>query len=163
MSPGGPISWIIIEEKFRKPTPPPTPPISHEALPISGGLKVAPTPQKRTSSPRPLFGEKKSSSLSTTFKRFTLFGSSRDDLPDDVNSVASGSGKKDSLSGRKKKSGIGRSPRIGELGEVFSEEPEPLPGVPENVGKTEESEKAKAKVVAVAAGVVGGTGLQLSL
>ena len=146
VSPGGPISWIIIEEKFRKPTPPPTPPISHEALPISGGLKVAPTPPKRTSSPRPSFGEKKSSSLSTTFKRFTLFGSSRDDLPDDVNSVASGSGKKDSLSGRKKKSGIGRSPRVGELGEVFSEEPEPLPGVPE-------------KVVAVAAGVVGGTGL----
>ena len=159
VSSDSPISWIIIEEKFRKPTPPPTPPISHEALPISSGLRVAPTPPKRTSSPRPSFGEKKNSSLSTTFKRFTLFGSSRDDLPDDTNSVASGSGKKDSLSGKKKKSGIGRSPRIGELGEVFSEEPEPLPEVPENVEKMEESGKAKTKVVAVAAGVVGGAGL----
>ena len=146
VSPGSPISWIIIEEKLRKPTPPPTPVISHEPLPTSGGLKVASAPLRRTSSPRPSFGEKKSASLSATFKRFTLFSSSKDDLGDDANSVASGSGKKDSISGRKKRSGIGKSPRIGEMGEVFSEEPEPLPGVPEKVEKTEDESGVFATV-----------------
>jgi hypothetical protein len=120
-------------------------------LETSGGLKVAATPLKRTSSPRPSFGEKKSTSLSATFKRFTLFGGSKDDLGDDVNSVASGSGKKDSLGGRKKKSSTGRSPRIGEMGEVFSEEPEPLPEVPE---KTEEGCEANDKVFAVGGAVL---------
>ena len=148
VSPGSPISWIVIEEKFRRTTPPPTPVVSHEPLPTSSGSKTVPVPLKRTSSPRPSFGEKKSSSLSATFKRFTLFSSSKDDLAE-VNSVASGSGKKDTLSGRKKKSG--KSPRIGEMGEVFSEEPEPILEVPEKVETAEENGEAKA--VAVAAGV----------
>ena len=150
-----PISWIIIEEKFRKTTPPPTPVISHEALSISGGLKATPAPLKRTSSPRPSFGEKKSSSLSATLKRFSLFGGSRDDLSEDVSSTASGSGKKDSFSGKKKRTGLGKSPKIGEMGEVLSEEPEPLPELPKKVDKPKKVEKveqngeAKDKVVAV--------------
>jgi len=149
-----PISWIVIEEKVRRPTPPPTPVISHEALPTSGGLKVAAIPSKRSSSPRPSFGEKKSS-LSATFKRFTLFGSSKDDLTEDINPAAGGSGKRDSLGG-KKKVGAGKSPKIGELGEVLSEEPEPLPEVPKKVEKVEQSGEGKSTVATVAAGVVGG-------
>ena len=158
-SPVGPINWIIIEERLRRPTPPPTPIIPHEAS--SGGLKVGPTLLKKAPPPRPSFGDKKGS-LSATFKRFTLFGSSRDDLMEDVDSTADGSGKKDSLSGRRKKGGVSKSPDIGEVDEVLSEEPEPLPQVskkadePETVERTEETGEGKDKVVAVAAGVVGG-------
>jgi len=136
VSPGSPISWIIIEEKFRRPTPPPTPVVSHEPLPATSGLKVAATPPKRTSSPRPSFGEKKTS-LSATFKRFTLFGGSKDDLTEDANSTASGSAKKDSLSGRRKRLGVGKSPVFGEMGEALSEESEPKPEVPKKVGAAE--------------------------
>ena len=141
------ISWIIIEEKLRRPTPPPTPIIPHEAS--SGGLKVGAMPLKRAPSPRPSFGDKKSS-LSATFKRFTLFGSSKDDLVEDVDPTASGSDKKDSL-GRKKKGGASKSPDIGEMGEVLSEEPEPQPEVAEKVDepkkleRTEETEEEEDK------------------
>ena len=137
VSPGNPINWIIIEEKFEKPTPPPTPAISHETLPNSGGLKAGVVPLKRSSSPRPSFGEKKSSSLSATLKRFSLFGSSRDDLAEDANSVPGGSAKKDSFSGKKR---FGKAPRIGEMGEVLSEEPEPLPEVPRKANEPEKVE-----------------------
>lgn len=144
-SSGSPISWIIIEEKFRKTTPPPTPMVSHEALPTSGGLKAAVVPPKRSSSPRPSFGEKKSSSLSATLKRFSIFGGSRDDVTEDVSSVASGSNKKDSFSGKKKRSGIVKSTKVGDVGE----EPEPIPEVPRRVRESE-------KVIPVVGGVVGG-------
>ena len=154
-SPSSPINWIIIEEKFRRPTPHPTPVISQEVLPTSGGLKVAATPLKRTSSPRPSFGEKKTSSLSATLRRFTLFGGSKDDLTEDIHSAASGSSKKDSLSGIRSKFGVGKSPRMGEMGEVLSEEPEPLFEAPKKVQKTD-------KVVAAAAGVVGGAVLAVA-
>ncbi|KAF9791879.1 hypothetical protein BJ322DRAFT_983661, partial [Thelephora terrestris] len=63
------VNWIIIEEKFRKLTPPLSPAVHHEGLATSGGLRVPSVPLKRTSSPRPSFGEKKSSSLSATLKR----------------------------------------------------------------------------------------------
>ena len=142
VSPGSPISWIIIEEKFRRPTPPPTPVIPHEPLPISDGLKVSATPIKRTSSPRPSFGEKKTSALSATFKRFTLFGGSKDDLPEDVNSAGGGSIKKDSFSGRRKKYGVGKSPIFGEMGEALPEEPELQPEVPKKVGVVEDGAPA---------------------
>ena len=131
MSLSSPISWIITEERFKRRKPPQTTPISHGASPTPGRLRVIPAPLKRTSSPRPSSGEKKNSSLSTTLNRFTLFENFGDDVTDGVDSVTSGSGKKGSLSGRKKKSGICRSPRIGKLGEVFSEEPEPLPRSPQ--------------------------------
>ena len=143
---GGPINWIIIEEKVKRPAQPPTPVISHEAL-TTGGPRLSTTPLKRTSSPRPSFGDKKSS-LSATFKRFTLFGGSKDDLAEDFNPAAGGSGKKDGLGGKKKGGGASKSPTIGELGDVLSEEPEPLPEVPE-----------KREVVAAAAGVVGGAAM----
>jgi len=123
VSPGGPISWIIVEEKFRRPTPPPTPVGPPETLP-TGGLKVSETPLKRTSSPRPSFGEKKGS-LSATFKRFTLFGGSKDDLAGDGIPDVPGSSKKDISGGGRKKPVASKSPRIGEMGEVLSEEPEP--------------------------------------
>ena len=158
--PPGPINWIIIEEKIKRPTPPPTPVIPHEA-PSSGGLKVGATPLKRTSSPRPSFGDKKGT-LSATFKRFTLFGGSRDDLVEDVDPVAGGSGKKDSPGGKKKKGGASRSPDIGELGEVLSEEPEPQPEIPQRVDepkkveRTEEARKERDRTTVVAADVVGG-------
>jgi hypothetical protein len=156
VTPGSPINWIVIEEKFRRATPPPTPVVPHETLPsspTSSGLKVAASPLKRTSSPRPSFGDKKSSSLTATLKRFTLFGSSRDDLTEDADSAAGGSGKRD---GKKKKAGTGKSPMIGELGEVLSEEPESQPEVPERLEKVEESGRGKGEVVAATAGVVGG-------
>ena len=145
---GSSINWVIIEEKFRKLTPPPSPVVPHEALATSGGLRVPAAPLKRTSSPRPSFGEKKSSSLSATLKRFTLFGSSKDDLTsDDTNPTAGGSGKKDSISG-KRMFGVGKSPKVGEMGEgVLSEEPEPLPEV---------TKKVEGEIAALAAGVVGG-------
>jgi hypothetical protein len=142
---GSPINWIIIEEKFRRTTPPPTPVIPLEALTsTSGGLKVSATPLKRTSSPRPSFGDKKNS-LSATFKRFTLFGGSRDDLTEDVDS-----------SGGKKKAGASKSPKIGELGEVLSEEAEPHLEVPKKLEKVEESGEGKDRAVTATAGVVGG-------
>ena len=158
---GGPINWIIIEEKFKWPAPPPTPVISPEVPTTSGGLKPAAPPLKRTSSPRPSFGDKKAS-LSATFKRFTLFGGSRDDLVDDAHVTESGSGRRDSSSGKKKRVGATKSPIIGELGEVLSEEPEPQPEVPEKVDKPKKAKKRegtgeeKDKVVEISAGVVGG-------
>ena len=162
VTPGNPINWIIIEEKFRRPTPPPTPVISHDTLATSDGLKVPATPLRRTSSPRPSFGEKKSSSLSATFKRFTLFGSSGDDLPaGNAGPIAGGSGKKDSFAGRRK-FGVGKSPKIGEMGEAgLSEEPELQPKVPQKVDVLDEVEKVKngkgnGKIVPVATGMVGG-------
>jgi len=150
VSPGSPISWIIIEEKFKRPAPPPTPVIPPEPLTTSG-LKVSATPLKRTSSPRPSFGDKKGS-LSATFKRFTLFGGSKDDLAED-DSLAAGGGRK--------KAGASKSPKIGELGEVLPEEPEPLPEVPKKVDhpKKAEKETRKGGVIAAASGVVGGTTL----
>jgi len=157
VSTGSPINWIIIEEKFRRPTPPPTPVIPPETS-TTGGLKVSATPLKRTSSPRPSFGEKKGS-LSATFKRFTLFGGSKDDLADDGSPEMPGSSKRDISGGGRKKPGASKSPRIGEMGEVLSEEPEPLPEVPKRVDepkKVEKKEVGKSEVVAAAAGVVGG-------
>ena len=152
-----PIKWIIIEEKFRKPPPPPTPVVPQEALSASSGLRVPAIPLKRSSSPRPSFGEKRSASLSATLKRFTLFGSSKDDLAtDETNPTTSGSNKKDS-SGGKKKFGIGKSPMLGEMGEVLSEEPEPQVDVPKKVDESDRVEKiGKGEVVAVATGAVGG-------
>lgn len=152
--PGSPINWIIIEEKLRRITPPPTPAIPNESLTASGGLKAPAPTLRRTSSPRPSFGEKKNS-LSATLKRFTLFGSSKDDLAtEDTTPAASGSGKKDSFGGRKKH-GVGKSPKIGEMGEaVLSEEPE-VPQEADEPGKVEKVEE-KREVVAVAAGAVGG-------
>ena len=159
--PDGSISWIIIEEKFRRLTPPPTPVVPHEA-PTSGGLKVTASPLKRTSSPRPSFGEKKGS-FSASLRRFTLFGGSKDDLAEDDNPAAGGSGKKD---GSRKKAGASKSPNIGELGEVLSEEPEPQPElqpeVAKNVDEPKRGEKrgeageGEDKVVPVFAGVIGG-------
>ena len=151
-SPSSPINWIIIEEKFRRPTPPPTPVISQEVLPTSGGLKVAATPLKRTSSPRPSFGEKKTSSLSATLRRFTLFGGSKDDLTEDIHSAASGSSRKDSLSGIRSKFSVGKSPRIGEMGEVLSEEPEPLFEAPKKVQKSDTAGVIGGAVLAAAEG-----------
>ena len=150
VTPGSPIHWIIIEQKFRRPTPPPTPVIPHETSATSSGLKVPAVPLKRTSSPRPSFGDKKSSSLSATLKRFTIFGSSKDDLtPEDTSPAVGGSGKKDSFAGRKK-FGVSQSPKIGEMGETgLSEEPEPQPEVPKKVDEP-------SKVVTVDAAVVGG-------
>ena len=151
---GSPINWIIVEEKFRRSTPPPAPVIPRDTL-------VVPAPPlKRTSSPRPSFGEKKSSSLSATLKRFTLFGSSRDDLTtDDAVPTTGGTGKKDSFSG-KKRFGMGKSPKVGEMGEaVLSEEPEPIPNVTEKADEVEKrkgSGNLKVEAVAVAAGMAGG-------
>jgi len=156
-SPGSPVSWIIVEEKFRRPTPPPTPVVPPETLTTSG-LKVSATPLKRTSSPRPSFGEKKGS-LSATFKRFTLFGGSKDDLADDASLDLPGSSRKDVSGGGRKKPGASMSPRIGEMGEVLSEEPEPQPEVPKRVDepkKVEKKETGKGEVIAAAVGVVGG-------
>jgi hypothetical protein len=163
-TPGGPINWIIIEEKFRRSTPPPTPVIPHETLAASGGLKVPAAPLKRSSSPRPSFGEKKSTSLSATLRRFTLFGTSKDDLTtEDTSPTAGGSGKKDSFGGRKK-FGVGKSPMISEMGEAgFPEEPESQPEVPKKVDepgkveKIEEDRKGRDQVVTVAVGAVGGS------
>lgn len=159
MTPGSPINWIIIEERFRR-LPPPTPIIPHETSATTSGLRVPPSPLKRTSSPRPSFGEKKSSSLSATLKRFTLFGSSKDDLTtDDTSSTVGGSGRKDTSGGRKK-FGTGKSPMIGEMGEtVLSEEPEVLQRV-DGSDKTERMEQdgqGRGEVVAITAGAVGGT------
>ena len=157
VSPGTSISWVIVEEKFRRPAPPPTPVIPPETS-TTGGLRASATPLKRTSSPRPSFGEKKGS-LSSTFKRFTLFGGSKDDLADDGSSDVPGSSKKDISGGGRKKPGASKSPRIGEMGEVLSEEPEPVPEVPKRVDeprKVEKKETGKGEVVAAAAGVVGG-------
>jgi len=140
-----PISWIIVEEKFLRPTPPSTPLVSQEALSVSPGLKVAGSSLRRSSSPRPSFGDRKGSSFTTTLKRFSLFGTSKDDLAEDTHSFTGPSGKKDSFSGRKKQAGVGKSQKIGEIGEVLSEEPEPV----------EKTEGGKDAVVAVATGAVG--------
>ena len=155
-SPGSPISWIIVEETFRRPTPPLTPVVPPETS-TTGGLRASATPLKRTSSPRPSFGDKKGS-LSATFKRFTLFGGSKDDLADDGTPDVPGSSKRDISGGGRKKPGASRSPRIGEMGEVLSEEPEPLPEVPKRVDEPKKAEKetGKGEVVAAAAGVVSG-------
>ena len=164
VSPSGPISWIVIEERSRRSTPPPTPTIPQESLATSGGLRVPAAPLKRTSSPRPSFGEKKSSSLSATLKRFTLFGSSKDDLTSgDTSPTTGGSGRKESLSGRKK-FGVGKSPKIGEMGEsVLSEEPEPQPEVTKELDGFGKVQKAEGEVAAVATGVVGGAVLATAL
>ena len=156
---GSPINWIIIEERFRRRTPPPTPVIPPETLSTSGGLKIPASPLRRTSSPRPSFGEKKTPSLSATLKRFTFFGTSKDDLTtEDTSPTAGGSGKKDSFGGRKKFV-MGKSPKVGEMGEaVLSEEPEPRPEVLNKVDENKKVEKMeKGEVVAVAAGAVGGS------
>ena len=160
---GNPISWIIVEEKFLKPTPPPTPLFPQEVLSASGGLKVGGSSLRRSSSPRPSFGDRKGSSFTTTLKRFSLFGSSKDDLADDTNSVTGASGKKDSFSGRKKQAGVGKSQKIGEIGEVLSEEPEPLPEKTEGGGDAIDTVATGAVGGAVPTAVAGNDKAQLAL
>ena len=153
---GNLISWIIVEEKILRTTPPPTPITSQEALSASGGLKVAGTSLRRSSSPRPSFGDRKGSSFTATLKRFSLFGTSKDDLGEDTHSITGAYG---SFSGKKKQAGTGKSQRIGEIGEVLSEEPEPLPEAPEKVDepvRAEKTEGEKDEVLAVATDMVGG-------
>lgn len=138
---GKPLGWLVVEQVFTRPPPPPAPDPSSPVL------------LQRTASPRPSVRSNISSRKSATFsnakKRFTLFSSK-----ETINSLDS------KLAARKK---TGKTPKIGEMGEILTEEPETQQSVPEEQkpelpSKAPEPSSAEvATGVAAAAAVVAGT------
>jgi hypothetical protein len=101
------VGWVVIEQTFAPPSAPPTRSPTGSST-HGGGSARAPVPRKVT--PRTsLNTDRMGSSLSAAVKRFSLFGSQD----------GKESNKKDA--GKKKGS---KSPVIGELGSILSEEPE---------------------------------------
>lgn len=97
-----PINWLILEQVFTRPPPPPEP------------QPASPTTPNRASSPRPslrsnISSTRKSATFNAAKRRFTFFSTS----------PTIGSDTK--LPARKKAT---MSPRVGEMGEILSEEPE---------------------------------------
>ncbi|KZT65115.1 hypothetical protein DAEQUDRAFT_769156 [Daedalea quercina L-15889] len=94
------IDWLVIEQVFTRPPPPPEPesPTLHRT--------ISPKPSLRSN-----ISARKSATFSNAKKRFTLFSSKE--------TIGSLDAK---LATRKK---TGKSARIGEMGEILPEEPEP--------------------------------------
>jgi Domain of unknown function (DUF1708) len=98
---GKAVNWIVIEQIFTRPPPE----VRTASLSPEYAVKTAGVPLKRTISPRSSLA---ASSFTAAVRRFSLFGGSQDG--------------KDVV---KRKSSDGpKSPKIGELGEILSEEPE---------------------------------------
>ena len=94
------ISWLVVEQTFNKPALSPT--------------TLAPeSPRRpRPSSPKPSFVSDISTTFSATRKRFSFFSGSRSSSSVNVEKATKG---------RKK---FGKSPQIGEMGEILAEEDE---------------------------------------
>ncbi|KAH9837891.1 uncharacterized protein C8Q71DRAFT_567206 [Rhodofomes roseus] len=123
---GKPLSWLVIEQVFTRPPPPPEPasPVLYRA--------ASPKPSLRSN-----ISARKSVTFSNAKKRFTLFSSK-----DTIGSLDA------KLATRKK---TGKPSTVGEMGEILSEEPENPPAAPE---KTEAEAKSPGSTGAeVAAGV----------
>lgn len=105
---GKPLGWLVVEQVFTRPPPPPDPPTSPVLL-------------QRTASPRPSLRSNISSRKSATFanakKRFTLFSTK-----ETITTLDS------KLATRKK---AGKTPKIGEMGEILVEDPETQQSVAE--------------------------------
>ncbi|KAI0641033.1 hypothetical protein C8Q79DRAFT_1078761 [Trametes meyenii] len=103
---GRPLSWLVLEQRFVVPPPPPTP-AEPEANP--------PPPPRRASSPRPSMrselSARKSSTLAAAKKRLTFFSSSQ--------TLGGLSSKTESKATARKKA---KPTRIGEMGEILSED-----------------------------------------
>ena len=138
---GKPLGWLVVEQVFTRPPPPPVPEPSSPVL------------LQRTASPRPSvrsnISSRKSATFSSAKKRFTLFSSK-----ETINSLDS------KLAARKK---TGKTPKIGEMGEILTEEPETQQSTeeeqkPELQSKVPEPSGAEvATGVAAAAAIVAGT------
>ena len=138
---GKQLGWLVVEQVFTRPPPPPVPEPS------------APVLLQRPASPRPSvrsnISSRKSATFSSAKKRFTLFSSK-----ETINSLDS------KLAARKK---TGKTPKIGEMGEILTEEPETQQSTeeeqkPELQSKAPEPSSAEvATGVAAAAAIVAGT------
>ncbi|KAJ7462737.1 hypothetical protein B0H11DRAFT_93675 [Mycena galericulata] len=107
------VGWLIIEQQFITPGPPP---VSVVGTPEKEAASV---PRPRPNSPKPSFG---SDSKSTKKKRFSFFTSLSS------SSISSSSTTKtDGTKGKKK---AVKGPKIGEMGEILKEEEEPSPSSP---------------------------------
>lgn len=99
---GKSLGWLVVEQVFTRPPPPPDP------------EPTSPVLLQRTASPRPSLRSNISARKSATFanakKRFTLFSSK-----ETIESLDS------KLATRKR---AGKTPKIGEMGEILVEEPE---------------------------------------
>lgn len=119
---GKPIGWLVVEQVFTHPPPPPEP------------QPVSPTSPQRASSPRPslrsnVSASRKSSTFSATRKRFTFFSPTQTITP----------GSPDLKPAARKKAT--QSARVGEMGEILVEEPESNTVVPP--AKSEGAEETK--------------------
>lgn len=144
---GQKISWLVVEQAFVAPPPPPTPPVE-EVL------------AQRASSPKPSIASETKrpgavGRVSSTFKRFALFGS--------------GTSYSDEKDGGKK---TGKGIRVGEMGEIIHEEAtsppmSPLPTASNKAGKRESALKEgpsdKEVAAAAAAVAVGGVAVASTL
>ncbi|KAJ6627280.1 hypothetical protein B0H10DRAFT_433133 [Mycena sp. CBHHK59/15] len=108
------VGWLIIEQRFFTPSPPP-------ASPTATDVSQA---RPRPTSPKPSF---QSDSKSTKKKRFSFFTSLSGSSP--AQSSASVNSKTEGTKGRKK---AAKGPKIGEMGEILKEEEEPS----QSTGKT---------------------------
>ncbi|KAE9408902.1 hypothetical protein BT96DRAFT_913603 [Gymnopus androsaceus JB14] len=102
------VEWMVVEQEYIKPTPqsPPSLPVSPTVQSATSPTTVESTsqsPSKRASSPRPSL----SSSVNTSMKRFSFWSSSKKD-------------KGESSPTKKKK---GKDVKVGEMGEILTEEP----------------------------------------
>ncbi|KAJ7111546.1 hypothetical protein C8R43DRAFT_903926 [Mycena crocata] len=125
------IGWLIIEQQFVAPKPPP------QSIVATPEQEAVPAARPRPTSPKPSFA---SDSKSTKKKRFSFFTSLSS------SSVSSSStAKTDGTKGKKK---AGKGPKVGEMGEILKEEEE------ESLSSKTTPKVSSAEVAAVATGAV---------
>ncbi len=143
---GQKITWLVVEQAFV--TPPPPPPVEEEHF-VQRASSPKPSVASDTKRPGPV------GRVSSTFKRFALFGS--------------GSSYTDDKDGGKK---AGKGIRVGEMGEIIHEEPSSPPTSPVRPTASNKEEKRESalkegssdkKVATAAAIAVGGVAVASAL
>ncbi|RDB18230.1 hypothetical protein Hypma_000622 [Hypsizygus marmoreus] len=123
------LEWLIIEQTFKRPVPPPVSSNGH-ATASASSPESAGGRRPRPSSPKSFTSDL---TFSSTRKRFSFFTSSRTSIS--------------SEKGTKKRKNTAGSPKIGEMGEILREEDEKEEKKEEKTKKGEKKEKAKDGVV----------------
>ncbi|KAK0445027.1 uncharacterized protein EV420DRAFT_981829 [Desarmillaria tabescens] len=96
------VEWLVLEQTFSKPPPPPLPPASDSHASPS---VESPGKRPRASSPKPSFKSDISGTFSSTKKRFSFWTSGDNKSPT-----------------KRKNTNSPKSPKIGEMGEILKEE-----------------------------------------
>ncbi|KLO16470.1 hypothetical protein SCHPADRAFT_208777 [Schizopora paradoxa] len=146
VSEGQTINWLVVEQAFVEPPPPPTPPVEEESL-AQRASSPKPSIASETKRPGPI------GRVSSTFKRFALFGS--------------GTSYPEETDGGKRSS---KGARVNEMGMVIPEEAVSPPMSPVPTASKEEKRESTVKdgpsdkeVTAAAAVAVGGVAVASTL